>query len=486
MQQKTTLPDLAGGLNKDRPAHRLEMNELAECNNVVYRNGIWTIRPGYTTPYTAVTGTHAITEVTDHVQQDETVRLLAGTVDGIEEFNGTGWTNRLNLGSTRTTSDKWSFCEIFDRVYAVNGTDSVYNSTTAGFSAVSWDTSTDGGGTSGLDITTAEVVIGMNNRLILLNVDDTTDGHIGNKMEWTEVNDNNRVETPNQLILDASQTPIIAGGVLLNNLIAVYQEDIVTLVQNQGNPVFAPKLRFEPGIIGKNAWTFIPGGGHFYVSHTGFHMFAGGFPQAVGEAKVTSYFFDQLDRSEQKHVYCWTDWENREIHIHYPDSSATAGKPNRKLVFNWQYNVWSEADFEAYCGFYRFRDQTATAIFFGDDAGVAKLGGGADDAGSTITTKIRTKALSNAGTQDEGRHPDYMQINRIKTDALPITATVKAGAADYGRETPTFTSATVTATDGYAPYADVVPTYTRYASVEVESFSTLSELLIEWTSGGDE
>jgi len=483
--QKTPLPDLAGGLNKDKPAHRLEANELAEANNIVYRDAIWTKRLGYTHPYTAVTGTYDVVELCDFVRRDGTTYFFAGTTDGIELQSGGGWTNKLNLGTTRATTDKWFFAEFTNAIFATNGIDNIYTATTGSFSAISWDTSTDVGGETGISVTKAQAICTLNNRLIMLNTTDSVDGEVGNRIRYTQVNDNNRSETNDYIDLDASGSPIKSGGVLLNNLIAVYQEDMVTLVQNQGNPVLAPKLRFNPGIIAPKAWTFIPGGGHFYVSQTGFHMFAGGYPQAVGETKVTSYFFSQLDTTYQDNVYCYTDWFYREIHILYPDSNATAGRPNRELIYNWQYNVWSEADLEAWCGFYKYREQTSKVIYLGADSGIVRQVGGTTDNGTAISTKLRTKALSNAPAQDS-LAPDYIQVNRVKTDALPTTATVKVGKADYGRETPTFTEATVTATDGYAPYADIDPTSTRYASIEVTGFTTLSEMTMEWTPGGDE
>jgi hypothetical protein len=491
---KTRLNNWNRGVNKDTPRNLIRDDECADLNNVVHRSGIWTKRPGYTTPYTATGDGFNVIEVVDYIE-DDTSTLICATKDSIYYLNGTTWTNRLNLGTTRSDTDKWFFAEGGSQSIACNGLDNVYTSTdpsATNYTAITWDTATVGS-SAGTTVTRANIPLFINNRFVLCNVTDGVDGDVPFRIRYTNVLDYDRTEAATGFYdFDDSQTDIISAGVLLNNAIALFKEDMVGIIQNTGSPVFSPALRFTPGIIAPKAWTYIPGGGMFYVSPTGFHMFQGGLPEEVGRNKVRKYFFDQLDESNAANVYCWTNWKEAEVVIHYPTG---AGEPDAALVYNWATGVWSTWDYGAYCGFYRFRSQTATNIYYGSASGDVKLSGGADDDGGTITATLETKSYNELPAKTELRPgtaatitnvPNFIQINRIYTDARPITSTVSVGEADYATETPTHNnSATIDEDTGYQPVADIAPTTSAYFSIKVSGFTTVSELIPEWTGAGD-
>ncbi len=82
--------------------------------------------------------------------------------------------------------------------------------------------------------------------------------------------------------------------------------------------------------------------------------------------------------------------------------------------------------------------------------------------------------------------PNYIQSNRVYSDARPATTTFYFGTQDYGTETPTFTnSATLTDTNGYQPVANIDPTTSAYMSLKIESFTNISEATVEWSEAGD-
>jgi hypothetical protein len=323
----------------------------------------------------------------------------------------------------------------------------------------------------------------------MANVTDSVSGLVGNRLRYTNVNafgTTPRTEgSLNFYDFDDSQSDIISAGVLLNNAMALFKEDLIVILQNTGNPVVSPALRFSPGIIAPKAWTYIPGGGMFYISKTGFHLFNGGMPEEIGRNKVRKYFFNTVSEANLVNLYCWTNWKETEIVIHIPTGS---GVPTKCLVYNWSSGVWSEWDFEAYCGFYRHRNQTAVNIYYGHNSGNVRLSGGTTDNGSAINTTFATKAFATLAPDKESARnaPNYIQINRIWTDARPVGSTVYIGAADYGRETPTYTnSATVTEVDGLQAVADLKPTTTAYATIKVTGFDSISELILEWVAAGD-
>lgn len=490
---KTRLNNFNKGLNKDTPINLLLDDECAELLDVVHRSKVWTQRPGFTLPYTDTGGAFPTIEIADYVEAGVST-LIRGHKDGVDYLNGTTWVNRLNLGTTRTDKDKIFFAEGGGYSWFTNGVDPIHRSTnpsSTNYTSVSADwVTTTVGGSAGCQITRADIIFFFNNRLWMANVTDSVDGLVGNRLRFTNVNaygaSNLRCEgTTGRYDFDDTQSDIISAGVLLNNAMALFKEDMVGIVQNTGNPIVSPALRFSPGIIAPKAWTYIPGGGMFYISKTGFHMFQGGLPEEVGRNKVRSYFFSIVDEANLDNIYCWTNWKDTEIVIHIP---TTSGVPTKCLIYNWSTGAWSEWDYQAYCGFYRHRLQTSTKIYFGHDSGNVRLSGGSTDNGTPIVTRLTTKAFSTLAPDRNSAQnaPNYIQINRIWTDARPVGSTVYIGEADYGRETPTYNnSATITEVDGLQPVADLQPTSTAYATIKITGFTKLGEIILEWTGAGD-
>lgn len=483
---KLPLNDLSGGLNKDFPPHQITPSQLSIADNVVYRRGIWKKRGGYTNPYSATGNAFNLLELADYVRRDGTTKLYTADKDGIYELSGTSWTNRLNLSTTRADTDKWWFAEINNEMYATNGVDNIYKATTGSFGAISWDTTTDSAGETGASITKAKIILALNSRLWFFNTTDSLNGTVPNMGLWTEVNDYDRYEADNHLSFDDTQAPIVSAGVLSNNFIAVYKTDQIVVVQNTGNPVLSVRFRFPNGILGTKAWTRVPGG-HFFIGQDGFYTFSGATPSEVGNLNVVSYFFDTLSIANKDNLYCWTDWFNKEVHIHIPTDSNI---PSTQLIWNWKYNVWSESDLDAWCGFYRYRTVSTPVNLYGAGSGLVRaegaVGGASNDNGSSIATKIRSKALVNMPPQSDFKAKDYIQVNKVVTDASPNTTTISVGEGDFGTETPTFTTATITDTDGFAPFADHEPVAGRYISIQAENFDTISEFQVEWIGAGEE
>lgn len=492
---KTRFNNWNGGLNKDTPRHLIRDNECATLDNVVHRSGRWIQRDGYTTPYTAISDGFNVIEITDYITNLQTNYLLAANKDGIYYLNGTTWTNRLNLGTTRADTDKWFFAEGNTQSWACNGLDSVYvssNPSSTNYTAITWDTSTIGS-SAGTTVTRATIPLFMNNRLFLCNVTDGVDGVVPYRVRYTNALDYDRTEAATGFYdFDDSQAQIISACTLMNNALVLFKSDMVGLIQNTGNPVLSPALRFRPGLLAPKAWAYMPNGAIFYISQDGFHLFAGGLPEEIGRNKVRKYFFDTLDETYKENIYCWTNWKDTELRIHIPTGS---GVPDSGLVYNWSTGVWSTDDISAWCGFYRYREQSDTTYYYGSTSGNVLLGGGADDDGATITTTLETKAYNDLPTKTDLRPgqsgqitnvPNYVQINRVYTDARPTTTTISIGEADYGVETPTYNnSATITETDGYQPVANVDATTTGFLTVEASGFTAISDMVVEWTGAGD-
>lgn len=483
---KLFIRDLAGGLNKQFPAHLIRDRECSTLLNCVYRNGKWTKRSGFTYPFSATADALEVIEVFDFLKKNGTSYLLCATPDGVYSLSGTSWIRELNLATTRAVTDKWFYAEIGNAIYVTNGKDNIYTATTLGgagnnLSAITWDTTTDAQGNVGIQITRASVILATNSRLLFFNTNSSTDGEQPQRMYWTEVNAFNRVETLNFLNLDYSHSPIISAQILGSGLIAVYKTDSVVTVQNTGDPVFMPRFRAMTGLLAPKAVTFHPDG-HFFVGTTGFYIFNAGRVIPIGDDRVVDYFYSNLNYSSKDNIYCFTSFKDREIYILYPDGTNT--EPNKVLVYNWNYDNWAEWNFDAYCGFYRYRSVNPPEIYFGHTSGRVKKQGGTLDDSLVISTKIRTKAFSNTGGEGNPTPSDYVNVIDVRSDVSPSTASLVVAASDTGGATPTETTATPTITTGKAPRADF-SVFGRYISIGADNFTDVSEFIVTWNEAGE-
>ncbi len=89
-----------------------------------------------------------------------------------------------------------------------------------------------------------------------------------------------------------------------------------------------------------------------------------------------------------------------------------------------------------------------------------------------------------ASPGQESAPTDYVQVNRIQTDATPASTTLSIGTADLGTDSPTYVGQTITDTDGKVPRADFNE-YGRYTTVKAANFTSVSEFIIDMESGGD-
>lgn len=480
---KFFITDLSGGLNTSFKPHRIGENQLAILKNCVFRNGIWVKRLGYTRPHGNSPDGLPIVEIGDFIKRNGTTYLFVCTTKNIYSVSGTTWTSEKSFASARQTTDKIFYAEAGDELYVTDGVNPIQKATQLGgtgsnFSDVVWDTTTDPQGNQGITVNKAKVILSFNSRLLMFNVDVSTDGSVPYRMIWTEVNDFDRVETYNFIDFDYSHSPIICAKPLASGLIAVYKTDSVSTVQNTGEPPFTPRFRDSVGLLSPKAVTDIPSG-HFFVSNEGFFLFAGGFPRPIGE-QVSVKFFEELNFDKKDNVYCFTDRKNREIYILYP--TGTNDEPDKILVYNWLYDNWTEFTLNAYCGFYQYRTVASPVIYFGKSSGVLAKQEGTTDDGVAIQTQLRTKMFTSRGEENT---PDYVQINRVVSDAKPSTSQISLAVSDVGDDTPSIHTGTYVADTGKAPHVDF-NVFGRYVSVDIQNFDSVSEFMIEFQTGGNE
>ena len=475
------IKDFSGGLNVAKPPHLIEDNQLSVASNIVYRAGKWQKRDGYA-QLAATTETSDVIEVADQLRHDGAVRRLMATEARIYSWNGSAYTSLITESVARATSDKVFFAEINNSIYRVDSKNAPAVSTTGNFTAVSWDTSS-----SGRNLTLAKCVVAFNSRLLFFNVTDGTDGAVPYRILYTDALDYDRIANANYVDIDYSMAPILAARKLAHNLVAVYKSDGVVTIQDTGAPLyFVPKARQQVGIIGSKAVTDIPNA-HVFVSNDSIYLFNGSAVEPIADKTVVNELFDNLNYTWKANVYCWTDWKNREVNIHYPTGSSEI--PNAVLIWNYQHNCWSSSTQSEYSGFYRYRTVAVPEVYYGAASGrVHQRDTSGTDISAAITTTLATKAYHGSyGLQhalSQTPDSDYVQVLRVQTDATPASTTISVGTADLGTDSPTYVGETITDTDGKAPRADFNE-FGRYITIKAANFTSVSEFNIDVESGGD-
>lgn len=476
---KIYLRSFRGGLNKGETASQIANAEVAELNNVLWRQGKWVKRPGYTN--IAPTGnSDDIIEFIDYLNRaTQAVTLLAGSTTNIYKAAGGVYTTRFTTGATRTTNDKWWFTEFQDASIATNGVDGIVRSAnpdTTNYTAINFTVGEK-------NITQAKVILSLNQRLFLFNTTDATDGAVGNRMQYTNVNTYDSVDNTNFLDCDWTHSEILAAMPLANRIIAIYTQDSVgNIVDTGANPNFVSKFFSGNGIIGKKALTYHPLG-HFYVSFDGFYIFRGGQLLDVGTDKIIDEYFNTVSQTWQHNTYCWTDRFNKEIHIGY---STSAEQPDREIVWNYAKDMWSTADIDAYVGAHRYRNATTVSDVYGASGGIGRARGGTTDNGVTINTALTTKAMYG---NIEYINPlketpyEYIQIGYVETDAEPTGvsgATVAVLGSDIGHSGfTTLSSNTIKNIGGELNRADVYGA-DHYHQIRVTDFDSISEITVDY------
>ena len=480
---KVFIDDLRGGLNKVFPPHQIEPNQLSVADNINWRDGRWKRRAGYTRPFSALTDTEEVIEIWDTIKLDGTTNLLAASTHHIYSLNGTSWIQEKIHTTPLLTTQKAFHTEIQGNFYYTDGVNPVQVATTFGgggnnFSDVNWETTT-----GARDITTAKIVLAFNSRLLLFNIDDTTDGAVPYRIAWTEVKNYDRVENVNFNDLDSSNTPIINARILGRGLIAVYKTDSVHIIQDTGDPLyFVPRFSTNVGLLAPKAvadWD----NGHVFVSNTGIKAFLAGGIQDLGSERIDSYFFSNLNFDKKDNIYCLTDWNNKEVIIFYP--TGTNDQPDKALVWNWEIDAWSEWDYSAYCGFNKYRTENTPLIYYGTANGNTNLSGGVDDNGVSITSDLQTRAFNNKPTPNDPNPQEYIAVTRVEADVKDTAnANLKVSETDLGTDTPDFTTDSINDIDGKAPFLDIQPRYGRYIILGADSFNEISSFVMHWENSG--
>lgn len=142
----------------------------------------------------------------------------------------------------------------------------------------------------------------------------------------------------------AGQVMAITGG---DQFGLVFQESAVTRVTYiGGSTVFqfddieaGRGAAFPNGVVRHGALVY-------FASADGFFVTDGVQVKSIGSGKVNRYFSSTCDMTFRQRVYAAVDVRNRCVLWCYPTTTATAGRPNRVLIYNYEEERWARAEDE--------------------------------------------------------------------------------------------------------------------------------------------
>jgi len=146
-----------------------------------------------------------------------------------------------------------------------------------------------------------------------------------------------------QIMYDGGQLRGIVGGQYLT----VLQERAITLGTRTQYPLTFTfdKISLDKGCFAE--WSIASHEAMiFFVSHDGIYMLQGAQIVPIGAEKVDRFFFNDLDQNYLYRVTGAVDPVNKLYILSYPGSGNMTGTPNKALIYNWQIQRWTRAEFE--------------------------------------------------------------------------------------------------------------------------------------------
>ena len=169
----------------------------------------------------------------------------------------------------------------------------------------------------------------------------------GNRIKWSGINDYD--DWTIAAATQSDQQDLPTGGKVMAIVGTetggvIFQERGVRQVTYVGPPVI-----FQIDVISENVGT--PAAGSvaangvdiFYLGNNGFMQIRGGQMAPIGDDKIDTYFFENLDFPNRHRITSCIDHENSLYMVGWPDT-GDAGTPGNILIYHWPSGRWSRAE----------------------------------------------------------------------------------------------------------------------------------------------
>jgi hypothetical protein len=272
------------------------------------------------------------------------VYVYAGNASKLYELVDLAWTDESKAGGYSTaTDDVWEFALFGNSVIATNFTDNVQSMAIGGGAA---------GAFADLMTSTlkpkAKHLDTLRQFLVLGNTNDTTDGHVPNRVWWSAIRDaadfdpDATTQSDYEDLRQGGWVQRIIGGAEYG---LVYQERQITRMEYQGFPSvfgFYPIVRDRGTPIPNSVVGY--GRDAFFISEIGFERFTGMGSVPIGVNKVDRTFWNQFDIGNKRYMSAAIDPLNKLVCWLFPGEGASGFIPNKIFLYNWAVDRWSEID----------------------------------------------------------------------------------------------------------------------------------------------
>lgn len=265
-----------------------------------------------------------------------------GDATKLYELNETAltWTDVSNGTYTTGTEEVWEFVRWENKILAVNWNDNPQQITmgAANFS----------------DLTTALKArrIGVVGDFVVMgNTYDSTDGNRPNRIRWSAQGDETDFTVSPSTQSDFRD--LTSGGAVQKILggevgIIVSRESTFRMTY-EGAPVVFRIDEVLPDIGALSGGSCCRLGDEVYfLSDQGFIELTGNGTgvNRIGAGKVDQYVIEDLDHDHLSRISCVADPTSNRIAWAYPGSGATAGRPNKIIIYDRTFDKWSIAEDE--------------------------------------------------------------------------------------------------------------------------------------------
>ncbi len=268
---------------------------------------------------------------------------FAGDVSKLYKLGGAAWADVSKVGGYTTGSDeRWFFSTYGQRLLATNFTDAI-QTYTMGSSSVFADLAA----TAPL----ARYIAQLNNFTVVCNTYDAVDGNVPHRVRWSGIAD------PTSWTVSASTQADFEDLESSNGWVkqvyggeygVVFQERAINRMSYVGSPIV---FQFDTVETGRG---LLASGGSvkignfiFYLGLDGFYVFDGNQSIPIGENKINTTFFSDVDLSYLDRIYSTADLDKQVVYWSYPGSGNNAGLCNKILMYNYAPNAtkrWSYAE----------------------------------------------------------------------------------------------------------------------------------------------
>ena len=417
-------------------------------------------------------------------------------------YSFAGDINNLYLLSTATYSavskstdayatasdDSWEFIKFGNRVIACNGHTDNLQSFVMGTSSAFADLAA--------AAPRARHLAQIRDFVFCGNTFDGTDGAVANRVRWSAIN--NPTDWPTVGSTDAASkqsdqqdlpsggwVQAISGAVGGTDGVVFMDGAVYRIVYESPPTVFGfYEVERARGTIAPNSVVNV-GDFCFYLSNDGFYVFSGQDSKQIGAQKIDKTFFSRFNQEYPHLVFGAADAINKVVMWIYPSSSSA--NADRAVLYNWDLNEWSEAEFNSQI---LFRDLTQGFTLEGLDAisdNIENLGYSLDsriwtggrDVLATFDTDNKNATFSGNNLAAVFESQEIGGDTRIMVDAVRPYIDASANSAlsvkmKYRNDTGgsvTTTSASSLDSNGEAHFTDVNARYVR-AEVTVAADAT--------------